>query len=203
MREPTRPDPCRTRSPVRACLATAVLIASTVAAGCSEKAPSPDLDRVLDVTMSTLTATNPRVTRTSADGEASRLARRLSADMKSATPPVYPGRLAVVLKDDGSFQGFEDKNANEVQDAGERRLFTVEIDAERGRLIATDESNTVRDHPFSSAGLLTGMLVGNLLNRQKAAGVAPASLATKVATAPRGYASARSHAGSGSHASGK
>ena len=35
-----------------------------------------------------------------------------------------------------TFQGFEDKNANDVHDSGERKLFTVEIDAARSRLIA-------------------------------------------------------------------
>ena len=115
----------------------------------------------------------------------------------------------MAMNGDGSFLGFEDKNGNDAQDSGENKLFTVEIDAEKGRLIATDISNNVRDQHFSASGLLTGLLIGNLLNRQKAAGVSPSSLSSKMAT-PRSAnistgssANARSRAGSGSHSTGK
>ncbi|MEZ5740770.1 MAG: hypothetical protein R3E68_15815 [Burkholderiaceae bacterium] len=60
----------------------------------------------------------------------------------------------------------------------------------------------MRDHPIHT-GAAGRLCAGNLLNRQNAAGVSPASLSSKAAVARTDYASARTRAGSGSHSSGK
>lgn len=121
-------------------------------------------------------------------------------------PGFYDQNLGVSLEDDGSFLGYKDANANAVQDGGEDDLFTVEIDAENQRLIATDMSGESTGLRFSGAGFVTGLLVGRMLNRQSRAGVSRTALANKTATPRSSYrapASARSRVRSGGTRSGK
>ena len=49
---------------------------------------------------------------------------------------------------EGAIEGFADANANMAMEGGEERLFLVEIDAERSRLIASDTHNNNRDHHY-------------------------------------------------------
>ena len=119
------------------------------------------------------------------------------------------GQVSVKPEADGSFAAFSDVNNNQVQDSNEKSLFKLEVDAENNRLVASDE-NSVQEQPHMGmgSGLLMGMLMGNLLSRQRATGANPASRrATPRArtTSPKQKTSnsMRSRAGSGSHASGK
>jgi hypothetical protein len=120
----------------------------------------------------------------------------------------YPQPLATEVKNDGSFSGFVDANQNLAHDSGEPQIFTVEIDAERSRLIATDTTYGYRrDGGFSMSGLAAGLLVGHLLSRQSAAGVNTSKF-KNMQMSPKNYhagavASARAKAGSGSFKSGK
>jgi len=115
---------------------------------------------------------------------------------------------------DGSFIAYSDVNKNQIQDANEKDLVKLEFDAENKRLVASNEEG-VSEQPFSGmgTGLLMGMLMGNMLSRQRMTGANPAS---KRATPRRSASpsknqaqnrspsqSMRSRAGSGSHASGK
>ncbi len=177
--------------------------ALVVTTGCSEKPPSADLDRVLDVTVNTITSVEGRARQLGDSQAMDVLAQDLTTNMNRAAPPVHQGPIGVVLQQDGSLLGFQDMNVNRTLDGDDSRLFTVEVDGERGRLIATDVNNMVRDHSFGAGGLMAGYLLGSLLNRQSAAGVSPSSLSNKVAMARTDYGSARSRAGSGSHSSGK
>ncbi len=187
---------------LKAMLAGAVLSSTMLIVACSEDVKSADLDRVLDVTADTLykfEQSGP-----SADDSAvTAFAKELQTNMRTASPQVHPGPLGVEAKQDGSFVGYYDKNDNMQRDSGEKDLFTVEIDSEKQRLIATDTNGYVRDHRFSGTGFLAGMLIGHLLNRQRAAGVNPKSLSNKKAMSSSQYKSARSRSSSGSHRRGK
>jgi len=121
--------------------------------------------------------------------------------------------LGTQVKPDGSIAGFTDPNKNRQYDSGEPQLFSVEIDMERNRLIATDTQNGYRrDHGFSMAGgLVAGMLIGHMLSRQRGAGIT-GSRFSNMKMNPANYhggavnrakASARARSGSGSFSRGK
>lgn len=117
-----------------------------------------------------------------------------------------------VVNADGSVTGFNDENRNKTIDVGEKKLFTVEVDAERNRFIATDDQNGYRrDHGFSMGGFMAGMLIGNMLTRQRGAGITGSRYANMrmnpsnyhSAATRKAKSSARSRSGSGSFSRGK
>jgi hypothetical protein len=122
--------------------------------------------------------------------------------------------VALAFLDDGSFEGFVDENLDAFKDPNEKQIFTVVIDAERNRLIATDTQNGYnRDSGFSMGGMMAGMLIGSMLSRQSAAGVntnkfkntrmSPSNYHTGAARQAKAAASARARTSSGSFSSGK
>jgi|GEM_PF-1410701 len=99
---------------------------------------------------------------------------RLHAALNSRPDVFTNGTLGLRVNDDASFAGFDDPNKNNVQDAGEQQLFTLEIDAENERLIATDfaeniHGTTFRDGQYDRHGFFFVWVS----SRQSAAGVAP------------------------------
>ncbi|MCO7224605.1 hypothetical protein [Pleionea sp. CnH1-48] len=183
-------------------------IASSIAAtlflvGCTQSVERPDLDRVLDVTSDTLYSFENSAANTKDDKAVDAFVKELASNMNKANPKVYADPVGIMTKEDGAFVGFQDPNQNMVKDSGEEDLFTVEIDSEKNRLMATDATGAMRDHSFSGAGLLAGFILGSMLSRQRAAGVNPKSLSSRQATSRSAYQSARSRSGSGSHSSGK
>jgi len=76
--------------------------------------------------------------------------------------------IGVTMNSDGSIEGFTDANKNMVKDASDKKLFTVQIDAEQNRLIASDTNNYHRDHAYRPrmGGLFTGYMLGSMLGRQ-------------------------------------
>ncbi len=124
----------------------------------------------------------------------------------NSDPRFYDKTLGMELQPDASFIGFADDNADMVRDAAEAKLFTLEIDGENQRLIATDETGTGAHRGFSGTGLLAGVLLGNLLSRQSAAGVQPGAFNNRQTTARSAYkapSSARSRARTGGFSLGK
>ncbi|MEJ6404404.1 hypothetical protein [Yoonia sp. 2307UL14-13] len=117
-------------------------------------------------------------------------------------PRFYNKPLGLEVMDDAMFLGFADENANGVQDANEGKVFTVEIDEENRRLIATDVAGNASGLQFSATGFLAGALVGSLINRQRAAGITRSSFNNRNAT-PRSNYRAPSSARSGGPRSGK
>jgi len=189
-------------------LCTTVLLLSA----CSSSTPSVDLDRVLDVTASTLDRFEVRAKSdygydtetddTKTDVAMQDFVKELQSDLNQANPKIHPETIGVTLNSDGSINGYNDANSNGMKDSGEKDLFKVEIDSEKNRLIASTEGY-VRDHRFSGTGLLAGLLIGNMLGRQRRAGINPKSLSSKTAMSRSSYKSARSRSGSGSHSRGK
>lgn len=121
-------------------------------------------------------------------------------NLNAAQPPMNANPIGINAQENGALLSFDDQNSNGIQDEGEKDLFTMEVDGENSRLIASSESES-RDHGFSGSGLLMGMLIGNMMSRQRTTGTNPASRKTTA----RGTASpsARSRSGSGSHSRGK
>lgn len=110
----------------------------------------------------------------------------------NANPRFYDKTLGLTIQDDATFLGYADENSNGVQDNGEGKVFTVEIDEANKRLIATDVAGNASGLRFSSGGFLTGMLVGRLIGRQRAAGVTPGSFSNRNVTPRTQYQAPRS-----------
>ena len=127
-------------------------------------------------------------------------------EVMNSDPRFYDQPLGVELEKDATFLGFADTNANKVRDEGEAKVFTVEIDSENKRLIATDMSGEGSHLRFSGTGFLAGALIGSLLSRQNAAGVKPGSFNNRKTVDRASYrapSSARSRSRSGGLGRGK
>ena len=75
--------------------------------------------------------------------------------------------IGVTLHESGTINGFADIDKDNVQDAGEKELFKIEIDEERGRVIASDGGGHYRDHRYRSGRFFTGYLLGSMLGRNR------------------------------------
>ncbi|MCH8830829.1 MAG: hypothetical protein IID45_14735 [Planctomycetes bacterium] len=102
-----------------------------------------------------------------------RLAKKLN-DAKLIEAPI-----GVQLQASGAIEGFIDDNKDGIKQPGsvEKTLFTVEIDTERNRLIATDSTGqggeTYRRErgyhrgPGLGTGLFMGYMLGSMMGRQR------------------------------------
>jgi hypothetical protein len=200
-------------------LATVLFISASLS-GCSDTPQAVDLGKVLDRTALTLTKYQSFLAEkkiaAAGDEQAAQFSGFLNKVM-NGEPRFYNKPIAVDLLKDGSFLGYEDKNTNQVQDSGENQLFTVVVDGQKKRLIATDidgkavsqeftESATAAasgasgasgetrgsGSGFSGGGLMTGMFLGMLLSRQRGAGIAPGAFSSRTATPRSSYTAPRS-----------
>ena len=79
--------------------------------------------------------------------------------------------VSVLFEQSGRFEGYADKNKNNKKDAGEAKLFWLEVDSERNRLIATtwvggSQYNRPRGYrPGLGTGLLGGYMLGRMMGR--------------------------------------
>lgn len=190
-------------------LATAVAGTMLVSTGCSKQVESADLGKVLDVfvhSMDTFESSAAEGAQEASDAVMKEFTQFTAANLNNPSFTTQP--VGLELKDDGMFEGFEDKNSNSTRDSGEETSFTVEIDTENSRLIATDMSGESTGARFSGASFLAGAIIGNLLARQRKAG--GRSFKNRNVKSRSAYASsrssgssARSKSFSGSHSSGK
>ena len=169
-----------------------------------------DMNRALEVASTTMTtmdktttSSNSTVTKETAMNDFSKkYAEKLNNDPK--LDKYKP--MGVAAEADGSFSAYTDANNNQMKDADEKTIFKLEADAKNGRLVASNEAG-VAEQPYSfmGGGFFMGMLLGNMLSRQSMTGANPASrkATPRSARSTRTAPSARSRAGSGSHASGK
>lgn len=123
-------------------------------------------------------------------------------EVLNAEPRFFATDMGVGVQSDAKFLGFDDTNSNGVQDTEEANLFTIEIDEANNRLIGTDVAGNETGMRFSGSGFLTGMLIGNLLSRQRSAGVSAASFNNR-SVAPRSSYRAPASARSGGLRAGK
>lgn len=187
-------------------VALAALVASMlVSTGCSKQVESADLGHVLDVFVDSM----DNFQSSAADSNATEASDSVMQEFtvftqdKLNNPSFTSQPVGLELKADGMFEGFEDKNSNSTRDSGEETSFTVEIDTENSRLIATDMSGESAGARFSAGGFLAGMILGNLLSRQRKAGIKPSSFSKRNVQSRNAYSNARSRSFSGSHSSGK
>ncbi len=165
-----------------------------------------DLDRVLKIMSDSMTEFEQNNGEMGEQEAISRFAVQFQKDLNTANPKVHPQNIGIAANNDGSFIGYNDKNSNNNQENGESKLFTVEIDSQNNRLLAS-EGQQVREHRAGS-GFLMGMLVGSMLSRQRTAGVNTNNIGNKKTTPKQSVQrkstnSARSRSGSGSYSRGK
>lgn len=87
--------------------------------------------------------------------------RRLN-DAKLVSTPI-----GVAMQADGSLVGFEDADGDGKRGGG-KKIFTIVIDAERNRLIASDTDGHSRPYRYRGGGMLTGFFLGRMLGGQNA-----------------------------------
>jgi len=190
---------------------TAALTLSLLAAcspNDSQNSSSLDsLNKALGVASITMTSFESNGDKVNKDNAMDVFSKDYADNLNNTSSLAHLGPMGVKPEQDGSFVTFSDTNKNNIQDEGEKDLFKLEADAENQRLIVSD-GNTVVEQPHSGmmSGFLMGMLLSNMMGRQRSSGANPAS---KRATPPprksasKSAPSAKSRAGSGSHASGK
>lgn len=118
--------------------------------------------------------------------------RGFLVEVLNAEPRFYADTQGLNILEDAKFLGYVDSNSNGVKDAGEGDIYTVEIDEENNRLIATDMSGNSTGLRFSGAGFIAGALLGNLLSRQRAAGVSKGSFNNRTVGNRASYKAPRS-----------
>lgn len=82
-------------------------------------------------------------------------------EMKVMSSPV-----GVSMTAGGEIVGFKDSNNNTVQDMGETKEFSVTIDPENKRLVASDNNGYHRPYGFQPGGMMMGYMLGSMLGRQ-------------------------------------
>ena len=179
---------------------TAVVISAFALTACDQnKSATADLDRILGVASDSMVSFESKNSSNMATLNEGNVMEKFSSnyatDLNASQPPIHSGPIGVKSENDGSFAGFDDKNNNGVKDADEKDLFKLEVDTENNRLVASNEGE-VRESGFSGSGLIMGMLLGNMLSRQRAT---PKRSASK----SKSFGGAKSRVGSGSHSSGK
>jgi len=194
-------------------ISTIAVLAVTLTACSNASAPTgPDLGQVLDRTVAALEFAEKNFEKPEGEAETEKqleLFTNVMAQAMNSTPSFHKQPIGVSLREDASFLGFEDKNSNGVSDAGEKDIFTVEIDGERNRIIATDIVSGQGTYRVSGTGLFAGYLLGRLMSRQSRAGVKSSSFANRNVKSSSDYRKsrpvkrARSSTRSGSSRSGK
>jgi hypothetical protein len=160
------------------------------------------IDDVLKVASSTLEQMDQKPAEVKESEVADLFAKNLQSNLNIVEPAIYPYTVGVLSQADGSFNGYQDTNKNGLQESGESQIFSLEVDTQGQRLLASNEGETY-DRGFSGSGLLMGMFLGSMLSRQRTAGVSPSSLKSKTTTSRRASKAARSRSGSGSFSRGK
>jgi len=193
--------------------AAAALTAVLAACSSSTTPTGPDLGSVLDRTVMALEFANnadfEKAAETSTEDKQLKDFTSIMHQAMNLDPQFYNTPVGVSLREDAAFVGFEDKNGNNVSDAGEKDIFTVELDAERNRIIATDVTSGEGTYRISGSGLLAGYIAGRLLGRQSRAGVSRSSFANRNVKSTADYRKsrpaprARSRTRSGSARAGK
>lgn len=183
-------------------LVTLVAVLSLVVnlAACGSSTTGPDLNQVLKRTVAAIAALEKNLKEKNIEKIEPQHMSQLTAFLQhvmNLQPAFYKSQIAMNLEKDASYSGYNDSNANGKVDADEKKIFKIEIDQVNNRIIATDTSGTATSHSFSGTGLLAGLLIGSLLNRQRAAGVNPNSFNNRKVTPASKYTSSRSKARSG------
>jgi len=190
-------------------LSTLAFSALALTACDQSKSATADLDRILGVASDSMVSfeskNSSNMETLNKDNVMDKFSTSYASNLNASQPPIHSGPIGVKSQTDGSFAGFDDKNNNGVKDADEKYLFKLEMDTENNRLVASNDGE-VRESGFSGSGLIMGMLIGNMLSRQRATGANPAAKRAtpkRSASKSKSFGSAKSRVGSGSHSAGK
>ncbi len=151
-----------------------------------------DLDKVLKIMADTIKDLEPKKTTDSSEPKTdaatdkpkappaqdkikekeflAKFAENLNKEAVSAKP------IGVTMLQNGTVQGFEDRNKNNIKDGSdEKELFKVQIDEKQKRFVASDPQGYHRDHGFGMGmgGFFMGYLMSSMLSRHHAAGLSP------------------------------
>jgi len=189
---------------------SAIICSGLVLTACDQKkSATADLDRVLGVASDSMVSfeskNSSNMDALNEGNVMDKFSSSYATNLNASQPPIHSGPVGVKSQKDGSFAGFDDKNSNGIKEEGEEDLFKLEVDTENNRLVASDNGE-VRESGFSGSGLIMGMLLGNMLSRQRATGANPAAKRAtpkRAASKKSSFGSAKSRVGSGSHSSGK
>ena len=205
-------------------LSIGLVIMLLSACGGGQRVEVIDLNKVLDVMVTTLKEMDAKSNGAKVDPKDTAAKAKYMEDFnklfatKLNAAKVYSQPIGTQVEKEGSIMGFLDKNKNMKYELGngDRRLFRVEVDAAKKRLIAADlQRGYYRDqgYHFSGTGLLAGMLIGHMLSRQSASGftgsrysnqrMSPKNYHSGAVSRARAQSRARSRSRSGSFSRGK
>ena len=165
-----------------------------------------DLNRILDVTVDEIVSFESvfgEELKQIGDPDLALFAftENLQKTYNEVVPAIHSSPVAIAPLMDATLLVVEDSNMDgQVQDT-ENTVWTIEIDGQNSRVIASSWQGEVRDSNVGGmGGFFAGYLMGSMLNRQNVHGT-PSNVGQKKTASPQ-Y-SARSRAGSGSHFRGK
>ena len=205
-----------------------LFVSFSMGCGSDEVVEVIDLNRVLDVMTATLDelkstpvegveknaeGTETTATKTLAKEDIALFLRQFEKDLNAAKLLSTP--IGAGMSKSGAITGFTDQDKNGIRDGSDKLLFTIEMDGEGERLIATDIQNQYRrDTHYSGGGMggfFTGYLIGSMLMGQRSMGYPPSRYSNMKmsssnyhkAAVSKARTSARSSGGSRSFKSGK
>ena len=207
-------------------LAGLLFVTLSMGCGSDEVVEVIDLNRVLDVMTATLDelkstpvegvdknaeGTETTATKTLAKEDIALFLRQFEKNLNAAKLLSTP--IGAGMSKSGAITGFTDQDKNGIRDGSDKLLFTIEMDGEGERLIATDIQNQYRrDTHYSGGGMggfFTGYLIGSMLMGQRTMGIPPSRYSNMKMSSSNYHkaavskASARSSGGSRSFKSGK
>jgi len=198
-----------------------LFVSFSMGCGSDEVVEVIDLNRVLDVMTATLDelkstpveGAETTTTKTLAKEDIALFLRQFEKNLNAAKLLSTP--IGAGMSKSGAITGFTDQDKNGIRDGSDKLLFTIEMDGEGERLIATDIQNQYRrDTHYSGGGMggfFTGYLIGSMLMGQRSMGYPPSRYSNMKMSSPnyhkavvsKARTSARSSGGSRSFKSGK
>lgn len=77
------------------------------------------------------------------------------------------GSVGVIMAPSGDIEGYKDTNSDKKKSSGEKKLFSIQIDEENSRVVATDDTY-YRDHTYRRrSGFFSGYLIGSMMGRNR------------------------------------
>ena len=151
-------------------------VAVVLVAGCSSNVNVDvvDLNKVLDTFESTLAELDGGDETGSADALAQPAEEDKEKEKEFLTAfaknlnaaKVVKRTVGVEFNESGSIIGFADGDKNNTKSTTEQQLFTLDIDAERNRVVASDTGGHYRDHHYRPRfGFFSGYMLGSMLRR--------------------------------------
>ena len=100
--------------------------------------------------------------------------------------------VGVEFANAGTINGFTDKDGNNQKSSTEKQVFTLDLDMERNRVVATDNNNHYRDYHYRPRfGFFSGYMLGSMLSRSNSYYSGPRATAkpdySKKTMSPKNY----------------